>query len=43
MNKSSATWEHSTLPPYATPDGFTGRVHATLAISPLPVRGWLST
>ena len=28
-----ATREHSTPPPCATPGGFTGRVHATLAIS----------
>ena len=34
-----ATREHSTPPPCATPGGFTGCVHATLAISPLPVRG----
>ena len=28
-----ATQEHSTPPPYATPSGFTGWVHATLTIS----------
>jgi hypothetical protein len=28
-----ATREHSTPPPYATPGGFTGCVHATLTIS----------
>ena len=28
-----ATREHSTPPPYATPSGFTGWVHATLTIS----------
>ena len=38
-----ATREHSTPPPYAAPSGFTGCVHATLAISPLPVRGWTLT
>jgi hypothetical protein len=37
MNGSGATREHSTPPPYAAPGGFTGCVHATLAISPLPV------
>ena len=35
-----ATREHSTPPPCATPGGFIGCVHATLAISPLPVCGW---
>ena len=34
-----ATREYSTPPPYAIPDGFIGWVHATLAISPLLVRG----
>ena len=35
MNGSYAIREHSTPPPCATPGGFTGCVHATLAISPL--------
>ena len=33
MNRSSATREHSTPPPCATPGGFTGCVHTTLTIS----------
>ena len=34
------TREHITPPPCAAPGGFIGCVHATLAISPLPVRGY---
>ena len=42
MNRYSATKESSTPPPCATPGGFTRCIHATLAISPLPVRSWPS-
>jgi hypothetical protein len=42
VNGSSATQEHSTPPPCATPSGFIGRVHATLAISLLLVRSYIT-